>query len=84
MARAALQSAIGPPGQGIREPNAIVKIFTVAAVIFLPPTLVAIIYGMNFEAIPEIHWKFGHPYSIGLMVISVLLPWFYCRRKGWL
>ena len=66
------------------EQNAIVKIFTVAAVIFLPPTLVASIYGMNFEHLPELHWKMGYPYSIGLMAISVLLPWFYCRRKGWL
>lgn len=66
------------------EQNAIVKIFTVAAVIFLPPTLVASIYGMNFEQMPELQWKLGYPYSIGLMLISVLLPWFFCRRKGWL
>jgi magnesium transporter len=66
------------------EQNAIVKIFTVAAVIFLPPTLVASIYGMNFEHLPELQWRMGYPYSIGLMIVSVLLPWFYCRRKGWL
>jgi len=66
------------------EQNAIVKIFTVAAVIFLPPTLVASIYGMNFEWIPELKWHFGYPFSLGLMLVSVLLPFWFCRRKGWL
>ncbi len=66
------------------EQNAIVKIFTVAAVIFLPPTLVASLYGMNFEFMPELQWKFGYPFSLMLMVISVLIPYLYCRRKGWL
>ena len=66
------------------EQNAIVKIFTVAAVIFLPPTLVASIYGMNFDILPELHWKFGYPFSIVLMIISVILPYWFCRRKGWL
>lgn len=66
------------------EQNAIVKIFTVAAVIFLPPTLVASIYGMNFEWMPELKWHFGYPFSLVLMVVSVLLPYWFCRRKGWL
>ncbi len=66
------------------EQNAIVKIFTVAAVIFLPPTLVASIYGMNFRWQPELQWKLGYPFSISLMIISVILPFWYCRRKGWL
>ena len=66
------------------EQNSIVKIFTVAAVIFLPPTLVASVYGMNFEHIPELHFRWGYPYAIALMVGSVLLPYWFCRRKGWL
>ena len=66
------------------EQNSIVKIFTVAAVIFLPPTLVASVYGMNFQYLPELQWKLGYPFSILLMVISVLIPFWFCRRKGWL
>jgi len=66
------------------EQNSIVKIFTVAAVIFLPPTLVASLYGMNFDFMPELQWKLGYPFSLMLMAISVLIPFWYCRRKGWL
>jgi magnesium transporter len=66
------------------EQNAIVKIFSVAAVIFLPPTLVASIYGMNFRILPEKDWEYGYPFSLVLMVISVLVPFLFCRRKGWL
>jgi magnesium transporter len=66
------------------EQNAIVKIFTVAAVIFLPPTLVASVYGMNFAHMPEKDWEWGYPFSIVLMVISVAFPFWFCRRKGWL
>jgi magnesium transporter len=66
------------------EQNSIVKIFTVAAVIFLPPTLVASIYGMNFDYLPELRYKWGYPFSIVLMFVSVLIPYWFCRRKGWL
>jgi len=66
------------------EQNAIIKIFSVAAVVFLPPTLVASIYGMNFEFIPEFKWPFGYPFAIGLMVLSALLPYWFFKRKGWL
>ena len=66
------------------EQNAIVKIFTVAAVIFLPPTLVASIYGMNFKFMPELDYKWGYPYAVVLMILSVGLPFWFCRRKGWL
>ncbi len=66
------------------EQNAIVKIFTVAAVIFLPPTLVASIYGMNFKLMPELDWELGYPFALVLMVISVIGPYLFCRRKGWL
>ncbi|MGL4592414.1 MAG: CorA family divalent cation transporter, partial [Aestuariivirga sp.] len=60
------------------------KIFSVAAVVFLPPTLVASIYGMNFDVMPELHWTFGYPFALGLMVLSAILPFLYFKRKGWL
>lgn len=66
------------------EQNAIIKIFSVAAVGFMPPTLIASIYGMNFNAMPELNEPWGYPVALGLMVISALLPLIYFRRKGWL
>ncbi|RUY31814.1 CorA family divalent cation transporter, partial [Mesorhizobium sp. M7A.F.Ca.CA.004.12.1.1] len=66
------------------EQNAIIKIFSVAAVIFLPPTLVASIYGMNFDIIPELKWQLGYPFAIAMMVLSAILPFWYFRRRGWL
>jgi len=66
------------------EQNRIIKIFSVAAVIFLPPTLVASMYGMNFQHMPELAWLFGYPWALGLMVVSAVLPYLYFRRKGWL
>jgi magnesium transporter len=50
----------------------------------MPPTLVASIYGMNFEHMPEIKWLHGYPMALGLMVISAVIPFLYFRRKGWL
>lgn len=66
------------------EQSAIIKIFSVAAVVFLPPTLVASIYGMNFEFMPELSWRYGYPFAIGLMILSAVLPWLYFKRRGWL
>ncbi|WP_404405447.1 magnesium/cobalt transporter CorA [Pelagibacterium halotolerans] len=66
------------------EQNGIIKIFSVAAVIFLPPTLIASIYGMNFAIMPELHWAFGYPLAIGLMVASAGGTFFYFKRRGWL
>ena len=66
------------------EQNAIIKIFSVAAVVFLPPTLVASVYGMNFELMPELKWLFGYPFALSLMVLSAVLPFWFFRRKGWL
>jgi magnesium transporter len=66
------------------EQNAIIKIFSVAAVIFLPPTLVASIYGMNFDHMPELRWPFGYPMAILMMIGSALLPFYLFKRKGWL
>ncbi len=64
--------------------NNVVKIFSVASVAMLPPTLIASIYGMNFEKMPELTWRFGYPFSIALMIISVAVPFYYFNRKGWL
>lgn len=66
------------------EQNAIIKIFSVAAVVFLPPTLIASIYGMNFEHMPELEWLLGYPFAIGLMVLSAILPYLFFKRQGWL
>jgi magnesium transporter len=65
------------------EQNGIIKFFSVVAVIFLPPTLVASIYGMNFDHMPELHWLAGYPMALGMMVASVVLPLLWFRRKGW-
>lgn len=66
------------------EQNAIIKIFSVAAVVFLPPTLIASIYGMNFNFMPELTWPAGYPLAIGLMVLSAILPYLFFKRRGWL
>ncbi len=64
--------------------NKIIKIFSVASVALLPPTLIASIYGMNFKFMPELDWSYGYLYSIALMVISVAVPFAVFRKKGWL
>jgi magnesium transporter len=66
------------------QQNQIIKIFSVAAVVFLPPTLVASIYGMNFQDIPELKWIFGYPWALGLMVLSAILPYLYFKSRRWL
>lgn len=66
------------------EQNAIIKIFSVAAVVFLPPTLIASIYGMNFGYMPELDWPFGYPFALGVMIVSAVLPYMFFKRRGWL
>ena len=66
------------------EQNQIIKIFSIAAVVFLPPTLVASMYGMNFDHMPELKWLLGYPWAIGLMIASGIAPYWYFKRKGWL
>ena len=66
------------------EQSQIIKLFSVMAVILLPPTLVASIYGMNFKYLPEIDWLLGYPFALGLMFVAALIPFLYFRRKGWL
>ena len=64
--------------------NKIIKIFSVASVAFLPPTLIASIYGMNFRILPELDWSLGYPFAILLMIASAVTPFWYFRRRGWL
>lgn len=65
------------------EQNRIIKLFSVAAVVFLPPTLVASIYGMNFHEMPELDWHLGYPWALVVMALSAVLPYLYFKRKGW-
>ncbi len=64
--------------------NKIIKIFSVASVALLPPTLIASIYGMNFKYMPELDWAMGYPYALGIMLASALGPMWYFRKRGWL
>lgn len=66
------------------EQNKIIKIFTIISVIFMPPTLIASVYGMNFEGMPEIHWEYGYIAAIVLMVMSSAAILIYFKRKKWL
>ncbi len=66
------------------EQNDVMKVFSIFAVVFMPPTLIAGIYGMNFEHMPELKWLFGYPFALGLILASAVLPYWYARRKGWL
>ena len=66
------------------EQNAAMKLFSWAAIIFLPPTLVAGIYGMNFQHMPELKWLFGYPMALGLILVSAIAPYLYLKRRGWI
>lgn len=66
------------------EQNAVFKIFTVASISLMPPTLIAGLYGMNFQHMPELSWKFGYPLALVLMAVSGLVPSIIFRRKGWI
>jgi len=66
------------------EQNQVIKIFTLVTVIFMPPTLIASIYGMNFRFIPELKWTAGYPFAVGLMILSSLIFLWYFRKKKWL
>ena len=66
------------------EQNNIIKIFSIAAVVLMPPTLVASIYGMNFKHMPELEWVYGYPFAIGLMIVAAAMPYFLFKWKKWL
>ena len=76
-----LESTIGLNGL---QQNKIIKIFSLAAVMFLPPTLIASIYGMNFDNMPELKWNYGYPFALGLMFASALGTYLFFKRKKWL
>ena len=66
------------------EQNNVTKIFTVAALFFMPPTMISSIYGMNFDGIHELHWEYGYQFALGLMVLVSLLAYLFFRWKKWL
>ncbi len=66
------------------EQNAIIKILSVAALVFLPPTLVAGVYGMNFEHMPELKWLHGYPMAVVIMLFAAVAPFLFFKRRGWL
>ncbi len=66
------------------QQNKIIKIFSIASVVFLPPTMIASIYGMNFRFMPELHWEAGYPFSLALIAISGVAPYLFFKKKGWL
>ncbi|MEZ0541149.1 magnesium/cobalt transporter CorA [Fibrella arboris] len=66
------------------EQNNIIKIFTVLSLVLLPPTLIASIYGMNFAGMPELNWRFGYLFALGLMAVSSGLTYYFFKKKNWL
>ena len=66
------------------EQNKVIKIFTIVNVIFLPPTLIASIYGMNFDIMPELNWEYGYLFSIGVMILAAVTPLIIFKKKGWI
>jgi magnesium transporter len=66
------------------EQNAAMKLFSWAAVVFLPPTLIAGIYGMNFHYFPELNWHYGYAISLALMLVSAVGPYLYFKKRGWI
>ncbi|MBV9062088.1 MAG: magnesium transporter, partial [Alphaproteobacteria bacterium] len=66
------------------EQNNIIKIMSVAAMVFLPPTLFASMWGMNFQYMPDLHWRLGYPFAIIVMIVSAVVPYVWFKRRGWL
>lgn len=66
------------------EQNGIIKFFSVVAVAFMPPTLVASIYGMNFDVMPELHWIAGYPFALLMMLVAGVVPVIWFKKRGWL
>ena len=66
------------------EQNKTIKLFTVATVAMMPPTLIGTIYGMNFDAMPELRWEYSYPIVLIVMVVSIILPVLFFKKKGWL
>ena len=65
------------------EQNDIFKVLTIVSVVGIPPTLIASMYGMNFHYMPELSWRYGYPYGLGLIALSILVPILWFKRRGW-
>ena len=65
------------------EQNEIFKVLTIVSVVGIPPTLIASMYGMNFHDMPELSWRWGYPYALALMALSIFLPILWFKRRGW-
>ena len=65
------------------EQNDIFRVLTIVSIAGIPPTLIASLYGMNFELMPELHWRYGYPFALALILTSVLLPVLWFKRRGW-
>jgi magnesium transporter len=65
------------------EQNEIFKVLTIVSVVGIPPTLIASMYGMNFHDMPELSWRWGYPYGLALIALSILLPTLWFKRRGW-
>jgi magnesium transporter len=65
------------------EQNEIFRVLTVVSVVGIPPTLIASMYGMNFHNMPELGWRWGYPYGLALIALSILLPILWFKRRGW-
>ena len=66
------------------EQNNIIKLFSVMAVVLMPPTLIASIYGMNFKIMPELEWPLGYPMALVMMLFAAALPYMFFKWKKWL
>ncbi len=64
--------------------NAVMKVLTIISTIFIPLTFIAGIYGMNFEYMPELGWKYGYPATWGLMIMMVMMMFVFFKKKNWL
>ena len=66
------------------DQNEVIRVLTVAATFFFPPTLIGTIYGMNFDHMPELHQPWGYGFALALMVLSTIVPFVFFKRRGWL
>jgi magnesium transporter len=66
------------------QQNNIIKVLTIVSVVGVPPTLVASMYGMNFRYMPELHWTWGYPFGLALIILSALAPLLWFKLRGWL
>lgn len=66
------------------EQNNSIKLFTIVSLFFMPPMLIASIYGMNFHILPELKWEYGYPFALVLMLLTVVFTFIYFKRKRWL